>query len=176
LPDINGQLAKRDYDYWHVVPPPPPGPPEPVIRQERAVDVSKGSHLIGKRPTEWKVELTTFGMPGDDQFRVVIRPNMMYIKKSQFPKGEGTTLFDGPIDSNEANEIFNACLRTLERFRFQDESSGLSDGSGLSISITANSQILSAAYYNMQFVEEAGTEVKNIMQRINSHLTKEKVF
>jgi hypothetical protein len=176
VPDVGEILRKRDYDWWHMLPPPPPGPPQPEMRQERAFDPSKGFTLIGKRPAEWRIEIETFGMPGDYGYRAVVRPDRLWITKAKWPKGKDIPLFDGPIAANEATKMFDACLRTLERFRFQDSSSTLCDGSNLSISISANSQTLSAVYYGMGFHEEAGTEVKAILNMISSHSGDKRIF
>jgi hypothetical protein len=84
-------------------------------------------------------------------------------------------LFDGSLTPNEANVLLDLSLRILEKFRFQDEPSGICDGSNMSISVSANSQQMVAVYYNMRYLAEAGSEVKKIIETINFHLTNEKI-
>jgi len=173
IPDINAFLRIKDSESW--APPPPPPMLKPIPRQERDVDFSKGIHLIGKRPADWKVEISTLGMFGVDQLYYDIFPYELRVTKTKGSKGKEIILFDEFISETETAAIFEACLRTLERFRFQDEPSRIYDGTFMSISIYANSQILTARYVNLSCAEEAGVEVKAIMNKIEAHLNKGKV-
>jgi hypothetical protein len=175
IPDINAFQKTKDNESWgfpqqpDILPFPTHGP-----RQERDVDFSRGFRILGERPTDWKVEILIEGLPCGDSLHYVISPGKIRATEEACTYGKKAGLCDAFISATEADAIFDACLRTLERFRFQDEPSEINDGFVLSISIYANSQTLTAKYTDLPFWDEAGAEVKDILNMIEAHLNKEK--